>query len=163
VFCNKCGRKLNQDALNCEGCGNPSGSQHTSLALERAHFDRIIRTLGHLWYAFAALSVTLAIIGLFMVQTGLMNSAGPWEPWPHPPVWSKILAGSGGWALAFSRIVLGAAAGWGLIHRTDWCRVVAILASAIALTQFPMGAVLGVFTLIMTIGRHRIELYNHPV
>lgn len=78
-----------------------------------------------------------------MVRMGAAGPLGPYEPRPHPPVWNPIMAGSVVWMLVASRAVLSVIAGWGLKARTDWSRPMAFVAGAIAITQFPIGLILG--------------------
>jgi hypothetical protein len=158
VFCSKCGLKFDEQEANCPRCGQPAGAALPPLTtdeIEYANADRIMRRLSRYWYLFAALSFGLGATGLFMVMTGLTTTVGPWEPWPHPPAWNWTFAGHAAWMIVIVRVVLSLAAAWGLGHRTDWARPVAVAAGAFALLQFPIGAVLGVYTLLELLVRRR--------
>ena len=166
MYCSKCGGAIEQNEAICGKCGQPAGAPLPTVAPEAPQlsgFDRTVRRLGKFWYLFAGLSAVLATMGLFMVQTGQTGMPGPWEPWPHPPIWAWTLTGSAAWTLTLARFVFAVAAAWGLQNRADWGRVVAFLAGAFALTDFPIGAVLGVYTIAAMIGRRRGELYRQPV
>jgi hypothetical protein len=163
MFCSKCGLAFEKNEANCPHCGEPAGAPlHplTADALDHNDFERAIRRLSRFWYLFAGLSLALGVMGLVMVQTGLANAVGPWEPWPHPPIWEWTLVGGAGWTQVAIRVVLSAAAGWGLEQHTDWGRPVAIFAGAFSFLQFPIGLVLGAYTLIVLLGRHHGELYH---
>jgi hypothetical protein len=123
-------------------------------------FERVIRNLSRFWYLFAGLNLVLGLTGLFLVQTGLASTPGPWEPWPHPPLWEWTLVGGAAWTLVITRVVLSAAVGWGLQNHTDWGRPVAIASGIFSLLQFPIGLVLGTYTLAVLIGKHHGELYH---
>jgi len=163
VFCTSCGLKFDEQEGNCPRCGKPVGTPLpplTPVEIDYSNADRTIRRLGRFWYLFAALSFGLGAAGLFMVMTGLTTTVGPWEPWPRPPAWNLTFIGSAAWMIVIVRVLLSLAAGWGLSHRTDWARPVAIGAGAFALLQFPIGAVLGVYTLLVLLVRRGRALHH---
>jgi hypothetical protein len=160
MFCNKCGLAFGQDQEVCPNCGQAASQPLTAAPLQHSVFERTIRRLSRFWYLFTGLNLALGLGGLFMVQTGLAAVAGPWEPWPHPPIWAWTLTGAAGWTLVIGRVILSLAAGWGLAVHADWGRPVAILAGAFAFLQFPIGLVLGTYTLIVLLGTHRGHLYH---
>jgi hypothetical protein len=71
------------------------------------------------------------------------------------------MAGGLAWSLLAARVVLSFAAGWGLQQRSDWGRVVAMIAGAVSSLQFPIGLVLGVYTYQVLLGRHHATMYDH--
>ena len=58
------------------------------------------------------------------------------------------------------RSALAFAAGWGLLERTQWGRVVAIVAAVLSLLKFPFGTAIGVWTLVMLLGYRNTTLYQ---
>ena len=65
------------------------------------------------------------------------------------------------WVFLVGRAVLSAVAGWGLLERTQWGRIVAIIAAILNLFHFfPFGLALGVATLIILIGARNWALYE---
>jgi uncharacterized membrane protein (DUF2068 family) len=58
------------------------------------------------------------------------------------------------------RSVLALAAGIGLWQRTEWGRIVAIIASFFSLLRFPLGTGLGIWTLVMLLGYRNTTLYE---
>jgi len=164
MYCSKCGLEIKENQAFCSGCGHAAGKTIVSQAPEGAdliRFDRSIRRLSRYWFLFAGFSVVLGGMGLFAIQSGLSSHTGPWEPWPHPYIWNWTLAGPLAWSLLAARIALSVAAAWGLQQRTDWGRVVALLAAAVSFLQFPIGLVLGVYTLQALLGKHHSTLYDH--
>src|SRR5579872_3384429 len=94
---------------------------------------------------------------------GLNRTAycGPWEPWTHPAGWRWTRASGMVWTLFFSRVVVSLLAGWGLREHTEWGRPVALLAAAVALLQFPIGVVLGIYAFGVLFGKQHSALYEH--
>src|SRR3954471_23869382 len=99
--------------------------------------SRHIRTLGILWLVHAALNL---IPGLFLTSIprwGFLDDAPPFVP--------GLLRGIGGVFLAVA--VAGALAGWGLMERRPWARMLAIVLGVLALFKVPLGTALGIYTL----------------
>jgi hypothetical protein len=152
VYCSKCGLSFDGEEAICPRCGQTAGVPLPPLtpdALQHAASGRAIRMLAKFWYLFAAISFGLGLAGLFMVMTGQTTTVGPWEPWPHPPIWNWTFIGQAAWMIVIVRVVLSLAAGWGLSHRSDWALPVTVCAAVFAVLQFPIGAVLGLYTLIV--------------
>jgi hypothetical protein len=140
----------------------PIKAGRAGMAAEAAalyQFGRTIRRLCHFWFLFACLNVALGVAGLVLVQMGFSHHAGPWEPWPHPPLLDWTFLGGSGWTLLIVRTVLAVAASVGLRDRTDGARLVAGMAGVIAMTQFPIGLLLGAYTLVKLLGKRNAELF----
>jgi hypothetical protein len=58
------------------------------------------------------------------------------------------------------RVGLAALAGWGLLERTQWGRIVAIVAACLSLIKFPFGTALGIWTLVVLLGYRNSTLYD---
>ena len=163
MYCAGCGQMVTNDRTVCPKCGRPVKAAtpvQASQAAEIYAFERTIRRLRQYWFLFACLNVALGVAGLVMVQAGLSPHVGPWEPWPHPPYLQWTYMGGSAWTLLIFRVALAAAASIGLRNRTDWARPVTVLAAAAAITQFPIGLMLGAFTLVKLVGKRNAELFQ---
>jgi len=161
MYCAGCGQILSNEPV-CPQCGLPVKAPAPGLPGEAAEvyvFGRTIRKLQHYWFLFACLNVALGVAGLVMVQIGLAHQAGPWEPWPHPPLLEWTYLGGSAWTLLILRVALAALASLGLRDHTDWSRLVTGMAAVIAMTQFPIGLMLGAFTLVKILGKRNAELF----
>jgi hypothetical protein len=58
------------------------------------------------------------------------------------------------------RIGLVGAAAWGLMERTPWGRILAIVVAILSLIQFPFGTALGIWTLAVLLGYRNSTLYE---
>lgn len=164
MYCSKCGSAIAENQPSCPACGLPAGKSFLNDAVntaEQSRFDRIIHRLSQCWLLFAVLSVALGVTGFFIGPVGANAHPVPYEPWPHPPIWNWTMGGDVVWILLASRVVLALMVAWGLRQRCVWCRPVAMLAGAAAITQFPIGLVLGAYTIAVLIGKHRAGLYAH--
>ena len=64
------------------------------------------------------------------------------------------------WLFMVGRSILAAVAGWGLLERTQWGRIVALVAAILSLVRLPLGTALGIATLIILIGTRNWSLYE---
>ncbi len=64
------------------------------------------------------------------------------------------------WILLSVRVILCVVAGWGLLERTQWGRIVAIVAAILCLIRIPLGTALGIATLIILLGYRNSALYE---
>ena len=63
----------------------------------------------------------------------------------RPPFVPGLLRGVGWFFMASA--AAGAIAGWGLIERRPWARMLAIVLGVLSLFDFPLGTALGIYTL----------------
>ncbi|HET6208630.1 MAG TPA: hypothetical protein VFD98_17565 [Terracidiphilus sp.] len=131
----------------------------TSSAAQEFEFARTVRQLTKYWFLFACLNVGLGVAGLIMAQLGLIASVGPWEPWPHPPLLEWTYLGGSAWALLIIRVALAVTASMALRDHAGCGRQVTLAAAVVAMTQFPIGLVLGAFTLAKLAGKRTAVFY----
>lgn len=159
--CARCGAELGKDDLVCGRCGRPvmPAIPPAAAAGEQDRFAREIGRLSLFYALFAAVNIALGGIGLFLARTGWMLASGPWEPWPHPPLMAWTYFGAAAWALLVVRTGMALVAWYSLQARRPGGRTAAIVAGALAFTQFPVGLMLGAYTLVSLLGKRGRRLY----
>lgn len=114
------------------------------------------------WFIYAALTVVLSFVGMEFARAFMFNRFGPWGRWngPFRPEW----LGPGFlhfiWVFVVLRAALLCAAGWGLLERAPWGRIVAIVAAFLSLLKFPFGTALAIWTLVTLMGYRNQSLYE---
>lgn len=164
MYCSKCGSALTDNQPSCPACGHTAGEALLNQPpefVEQIRFDRNVHRLSYYWLAFAALEFALGAAGFFIAPFTAAAHTLPYEPWPHPLIWNWTLLPGVVWVLLASRVLLSLVAAWGLKERFGWSRTAAILAGALAITQFPVGLVLGAYTIAVLSGKHRAAMYAH--
>ena len=162
MFCSQCGKEAASDAHFCPNCGRvlavqfvqqPAADPRYAPQMQICSVNRVqshIRTLGILWLVVGCLRV-VGIAWIWFVGREIL-----------PSILGNIIPSfslgaplnrlvEGGLAFASALIVLQAAlaffAGWGLLERQSWSRIVAIIAGILSLWHIPFGTALGVYTL----------------
>jgi hypothetical protein len=114
--------------------------------------QRNLQTLGILWCVLGVYRVVTGLIGIIFLRAFTTHNFG--DSWmfggrfhgPIPPMWFGSL-----WPMIAVATVFTAAlalvAGYGLLNRRPWGRIVAIIAAILALLKFPIGTALGIYTL----------------
>jgi hypothetical protein len=123
-----------------------------------------IKALSIVWFIYGALSLALGAAALTFANAYLSGGFGPWVhgPWGHGPLGPELGPAilRFGWAIVVVRSVLALVAGWGLMERTQWGRIVAIAAAFVNLIKIPIGTGLGIWTLVTLLGYRNTTLYD---
>jgi phage shock protein PspC (stress-responsive transcriptional regulator) len=104
-----------------------------------------IRLLGLLWLAISAFN-TIGGVALYIVaNTILVHRYAPQESGPPAfltPLLSTIAI------LLLAKAAIGFLAGWGLLQREQWARVLVLVLAFVSLfTNIPFGTALGIYTM----------------
>lgn len=168
MYCSGCGHALVPGQGICTQCGRPVAAPIPSvpgIEFQLREYAGRVRALGILWFAYAAVSLALGIAGLAFANAFFFGRLGPWfnGPWPHgemPPEWFGPAILHFAWVLIFVRSGLALAAGWGLLERAPWGRMLAIVVAFLSLLKFPFGTALGIWTLVVLMGFRNSTLYE---
>ncbi|MGA9670020.1 MAG: hypothetical protein WBQ94_12480 [Terracidiphilus sp.] len=123
-----------------------------------------IKALSIVWFIYAGYSVLAGFAGLAFAHAFFSNHFGGWSrgPWANGPglewfgpalfhlVWVGILVRAG----------LALVAAWGLLERTRWARIFAIVVAILSLIKFPFGTAIGIWTLVVLLGFRNSMLYQ---
>jgi len=143
MFCDQCGAQLQTGQQTCARCGKPV----IGLIYRRNRVQEHVRLLGILWLAYSAFTL-LAGVALEIVSHTLFNSEIHMQGGPPPEVssWLGPLLTFVG-ILVLVKAAAGFIAGWGLLQRDEWARVVTLVVGFISLFNVPIGTALGIYTL----------------
>jgi hypothetical protein len=169
MFCSGCGQALAQGQAVCPQCGRPASVQPPpavpNLAFEVANYSNRVRALSTVWFIYGGLSLALGVVGLAFANS-FLNGGGFWMhgPFPHgnfpfgPGFGSAIIHFA--WIMVILRSCLAFVAGWGLMERAPWGRVVAIVAAFLSILKIPFGTALAIWTLVTLLGYRNTSLYD---
>lgn len=157
MFCDQCGARLPDQARFCSSCGKAFGGAPAvpGGSSGRGRVARHVRTLGILWLVLSGLRI---ISGL-----GMMAIFGPGRRFiPGMPFFvHEIVSGVG--LLFVAAAAVGLAAGWGLIQRESWARMLAIVLGCLNLLDMPFGTAIGIYTLWVLLPTESEREYREAV
>lgn len=172
MFCSGCGHAVEPGQQVCPQCGRPLAPPPPpppvpNLAFELGNYASRVRALSTVWFIFGGLLIATGFIGLSFLRAIFDNRFGPWMhgPWEHanfpfgPGFASAIIHFA--WIMIIVRAGLAFAAGWGLMERAPWGRVVAVVAAFLCILKlFPFGIALAIWTLVTLLGYRNTSLYD---
>jgi hypothetical protein len=158
MVCQACGTQVAEGVHFCSKCGAqvvaaPPMYARPPMPMYIPRVQRNLQTLGILWCVLGAYRVVSGLIGIFFLKALATHNFGD-DAWmfggrfhgPFPPMWIGGL-----WPMIAVATIFAAAlalvAGYGLLNRRPWGRIVAIIAAVLALLKFPIGTALGIYTL----------------
>ena len=157
MFCDQCGTQLQSGQQNCGRCGK---AVLGPLGYRRNRVQEHVRLVGILWMAYSALSVVGGVVLMIVARTifgGFIRL--PNGPPPEFTAWlSPFLTFIGGMVLL--KGAAGFIAGWGLLQREPWARVVTLVIGFISLFNIPLGTALGIYTLWVLLPTQSDEEYQ---
>lgn len=158
MFCDQCGTPLQAGQQRCTRCGKEIIGRNEGLYVRRNRVEEHVRLLSILWMAYSALVLVGGAILLVVAHTvfGPFSHIGP--P-PEVSIWLRPLLGSIG---VFILIKAGAGffAGWGLLQREPWARILALIVGFLSLFNVPLGTALGIYTLWVLLPAQSDEQYR---
>jgi hypothetical protein len=168
MFCSGCGQALAQGQAVCTQCGRPVAPvvpPVPGLQFQLENYAGKIRALTLVWFLYAAYSLLFGLAGLTFAHSFFSNHFGPWGhgPWANgsiPPDWFGQAIFHFAWVALMIRVGLALVAAWGLHERTQWGRIVAIVAAILNLIHPPLGTALGIWTLVVLLGYRNTTLYE---
>jgi hypothetical protein len=117
--------------------------------------------LGILWLVWAGLSLLFGFAAISFLRGFLSGDFGFWgHDQPNFPGWLGPALIHFAWLMICLRAIVCAIAGWGLLERTQWGRIMAIIAAVISLIKIPFGTALGIATLVILLGYRNSMLYD---
>jgi hypothetical protein len=161
MFCDRCGGEVQNDQRFCGRCGREFGVAELANHGPRSRVREHVRLLGILWLAGSALNAVGGVILYVLSHTlfvrlpemGAPAAATGWLP----PFMSFLSI------LVLVKAAVGFLAGWGLLQREPWARMLTIILAFFALFNVPFGTALGVYTLWVLLPAGADEEYEREV
>jgi hypothetical protein len=142
----------------------PSTPPVPGLEFELETYAGKVRALSVVWFIYAGLSLLGGIAGLTFARAFFPGHFGFWMHGPFgqggfPPFFGPAFFHFI-WIMLIARSALALMAGWGLMERAPWGRIVAIVAAFLGILKFPFGTAIGIWTLVVLMGYRNSSLYD---
>lgn len=137
LFCVNCGNQMRPTETFCASCGKPV--RDMPMMPVKSRIAGHVRLVGILWLALSAFRLIPAFVLMLMIDMGPLRE-------PDVPMFVRELLGVVSAVFACYAIA-GFIAGYGLLIRKSWARMLAIVLGGLSLIDVPFGTALGVYTL----------------
>ena len=151
MFCDRCGTRLGEPQNFCPACGK--GFATVPLMPTTGRIAGHVRLLGIFWIALSAFRLipALVLLAISRPEAHVFPSDVPeFVPALLQVIGVALLAGG----------AFGVAAGWGLLQRRPWARMLAIVLGCVSLIDMPLGTALGTYTLWVLLPSKSEEEYR---
>ena len=157
MFCDRCGTQLLEGQRFCGSCGKPVGMAVVPQA-SQSRVGRHIQILAILWLAASAINLVGAA-SLFFVGTAIFGHLVRIQgAWPVQSFLQGLMTSLG--VLVLIKALLGFAAGWGLLQREPWARMLTLVLGFISLINIPFGTALGIYTIWVLMSQQADQEYR---
>jgi hypothetical protein len=136
MFCNHCGSRLAPGQTVCRQCGNA-----VSGVIAPSRVAQHLTIMGVLWIAYSVLHAIGGAAMFILSNTIFSERYGGGHPEFLHPMFQAI------GAFLLVKAVLGVLAGFGLLSRQSWARVLALVVAVVSLINIPFGTALGIYTM----------------
>lgn len=162
MFCSACGQGLVAGQTMCSRCGRPVTviPPYAGVQLELDSYAGRVKALAIVWFIYGGLALATGFAGLAFADAFLSGRFHYFMHGPLPPFWMGPAILHFAWIFIVARSALALVAGWGLLQRTAWGRIVAIVAAFLSILKIPFGTALAIWTLVTLLGYRNTALYE---
>jgi hypothetical protein len=142
MYCDGCGAAVQAGQAFCSACGKQVVGGALMMAQPGARrVQQHVHLLGILWLAVSALNAIGAVVVYIIANTLFAPGNDTGAPNFLHPLLTVISI------VIVVKAALGFVAGWGLLQREHWARIVALVLAFISLFNVPFGTAIGVYTM----------------
>jgi len=146
MFCDGCGAAVQPGQAFCGKCGKQIVGPVTMMQLRPGRVQGHVHLLGILWLAISAFNAVAGLILFVLANTLFAHLHEMGAPQQVPTGFLSSLLTTIG-IIILAKAACGFIAGWGLLHREPWARIIALVLGFISLFNIPLGTAVGVYTL----------------
>src|ERR1700722_3045491 len=138
MFCDGCGTAVQPGQAFCSKCGKQIVGPVTALQQRPGRVQSHLELLGILWLAISAFN-TIGGVVLYILANTLFAHLHEMGAPPEAPIGflRPLLSVIAVFVLA--KAAVGFMAGWGLMHRAPWARVLPLVLGFLSLLHIPFG------------------------
>src|ERR1700690_3223415 len=145
MFCDGCGAAVQAGQAFCSKCGKQIVGPVTVMQQRPGRVQGALPLVGILWLANSAFNTIGGVVLYVLANTLFAHLHEFGAPEAPTSFLRPLLSVIGVFILA--KAACGFLAGWGLMQREPWARIVALVLGFISLFKIPFGTAVGVYTL----------------
>ncbi|MGD0567398.1 MAG: zinc ribbon domain-containing protein [Candidatus Sulfotelmatobacter sp.] len=158
MFCDGCGTAVQPGQSFCSRCGKQILGTVSVMQPRPGRVQGHLHLLGILWLAISAFN-TIGGVVLYIIANTLFARLHQMGAPEAPTAFLRPLLS----AIAIfilAKALCGFIAGWGLMQREPWARIIALVLGFISLFNVPFGTAVGVYTLWVLLPSQSQEEYD---
>jgi hypothetical protein len=145
MFCDGCGSAVQPGQAFCSRCGKQVVGPVAVMQMLPGRVQGHVHLLGIVWLAISAFNTIGSVVLYILANTlfaHLHELGAPDAPTSFLRPLLSVVA-----VFVLAKAACGFIAGWGLLQREPWARIIALVLGFIALFNIPFGTAVGVYTL----------------
>jgi hypothetical protein len=146
MFCDGCGGAVQPGQSFCSKCGKQIVGPVLVSQPMPGRVQQHMHLLGILWLAMSALNAVGGLVLIVVANTLFPHLHEMGAPAEMPTSFLSAIVSTLG-IIVLAKAACGFIAGWGLLHREGWGRIVALVLAFISLFNIPFGTAIGVYTM----------------
>jgi len=160
MFCDRCGASVEPGQAFCSKCGKQIVGPISGMQSYPGRVQHHAHLLGILWLAMSAFNAVGSIV-LLMLGNVLFPHLREMKDVPSDvPVGFLTALFTTLGIIVLAKAALGFLAGWGLMQRETWARVLVLVLAFISLFNIPFGTAIGVYTLCVLLPGQSQQEYD---
>ncbi|MGD1211217.1 MAG: DUF2127 domain-containing protein [Candidatus Acidiferrales bacterium] len=164
MFCQYCGKQLDDAAQFCSACGRPLSASAPAAAVETAteKMNTHLQVLAVCWAVYSAFHIVMGVWTLAFSHyfVPMLSNFVPRDvnALPIAELLHAVYAATFVYSVAAG--IIGFVTAWGLWQRKRWARVLALVVAFLSLINIPFGTAVGVYTLIALLPSEAGQTYG---
>lgn len=158
MFCDGCGTAVQPGQSFCSRCGKQIFGTVTVMQPRPGRVQSHAHLLGIIWLAISAFNTIAGVVLYILANTLFAHLHELGAPEAPTAFLRPLLSVIGMFVLA--KAAFGFLAGWGLLHREPWARILTLVLGFISLFHIPFGTAVGVYTLWVLLPAQSQEEYD---
>jgi hypothetical protein len=158
MFCDGCGTAVQPGQTFCSRCGKQIIGPVIVMQQRPGRVQSHAHLLGIIWLAISAFNTIAGVVLYILANTlfaHLHELGAPEAPTAFLRPFLSVIA-----LLVLGKAAFGFIAGWGLLHREPWARILSLVLGFVSLFHIPFGTAVGVYTLWVLLPAQSQEEYD---
>ncbi|MGB2603593.1 MAG: zinc ribbon domain-containing protein [Candidatus Sulfotelmatobacter sp.] len=158
MFCDGCGAAVQPGQTFCSRCGKQIVGPVMVMQPRSGRVQAHAHLLGIIWLAISAFNTIAGVVVFILANTLFAHLHELGAPEAPTAFLRPLLSVIGVFVLA--KAAFGFIAGWGLLQREPWARILTLVLGFISLFHIPFGTAVGVYTLWVLLPAQSQEEYD---